>query len=484
MRKLLAICILLVSLPALAQEPVPTGYKVSFIVAVGKTHAQVTTQLSNGGTAKVTYALTSAGTAWQRSQPEKFWLVEGSLIGGEFVANGRFFNSDPIYSGQPVPGHTTPKGQASGGNWVGDDGQTYNPETGQPETSGPPAPGSSGNPYNPPSAGGGSVGGSSGGGTSNTSGPGRVYRKAFDIVNTFGFPCAFNVRWVGTGVNASLVKFVVTRVCQPGEKVSILIEENYAFNVDYTPIVDGIPNEGGNVDLGGAGEENGSGPGVGTTPGTTQPLDPVRPAGQGDTYGAVNRVGEIMRAYGEAARTGQNIANNNLEKIKGLFDQAVNKLNQIASNTAGGGGSGGSGGTGGGDGDGSVTIEGDALAALQSIDSKMDDQSTPPDLEEVAVVPEGDDKSGEITRIREAWGEIAGKLQGTINSLGLGPTLGNESWTFTIPTPFEPVVLDLEGWFGSFLTTFRGVILAFVSINFVRRLIAAIRGSMVDASPV
>lgn len=206
---------------------------------------------------------------------------------------------------------------------------------------------------------------------------------------------------------------------------------------------------------------------------TTPPLPTPDPAPSGDVAAAINRHAALTQAYGEAARTAAGITNNNLDSLEKLFGEALQELQSIDSKT----------GTGSGGTSGPVTIEGDALARLQSIDQGINAPATAPDftplpLPAVHATLGNDNKISEVNEIRSGMAELGEALQGVVGSLGLGANYASTPLSFSFSALGNTYALNLE-LYAWVLDLMRNFFLGLLSLSFVWRLLNTIRGIFV-----
>lgn len=205
-----------------------------------------------------------------------------------------------------------------------------------------------------------------------------------------------------------------------------------------------------------------------TSPVTTPGLNIPAPGAAGDATAATNRVADVLKLYGDDAKTARNIANNSLDAIKefakGIKDkmaeaasiegEQLEKLGEIAGNTEGGSG-----------GDTSTAPQPETPPALADI----------PDMEHIGE----DNNLGDMAGIKADMADIGNSLAGLVGSLGLSASYGATPWEFVFHTRWGTYSFDVEASAGWFMDILRALVLGIFSLHFAWRLITTIRGALV-----
>jgi hypothetical protein len=253
---------------------------------------------------------------------------------------------------------------------------------------------------------------------------------------------------------------------QPGQSLNydLTSDEAFGYMVDWD-LGDGLTAAGTNGYSTPTGNTPPSGTGVTqTSPVNTPGLN--TPAAASDTTGAVNRVGDILKLYGDDAKTARNIANNSLDALKKFAGDIKAKMDEAAS------------------------VEGEQLEKLGEIAGNTEGGTTtapggpsPGPLPEVEGPPDMTapaDNLGDMAGIKADMAQIGDSLAGLVGALGLSANYGATPWEFVFNTRWGTFSFDVESSAGWFMDILRALFLGIMSLHFVWRLILTIRGAMVS----
>lgn len=302
--------------------------------------------------------------------------------------------------------------------------------------------------------------------------PAEEHKAPVSITNPFSYPATPIITLTDPQGNPLLDDMGLPMeqrgpTLQPGQNLTydLTSDEPFGYMIDWD-LGDGLTAAGTNGYSSPTGNTPPTGTGVTqTSPVNTPGLNTGSPAS--DTTGAVNRVADVLKLYGDDAKTARNIANNSLDALKefakGIKDkmdeattlegEQLEKLGEIAGNTEGG--------------TTQPTNDGPSPAALPEVEA-------PPDM----TAP--DDNLGDMAGIKADMADIGQSLAGLVGALGLSASYGATPWEFSFGTRWGTFSFDVESSAGWFMDILRALFLGIMSLHFVWRLILTIRGAMVS----
>lgn len=384
-----------------------------------------------------------------------FIAESGYLESGAFVPVGKYYKSTKIYSDgtkDPAESPGTINGDGTkvdaGGNPVNDVGDPLPPNT-------------------DPGTGGGTGGsggtGDSGGGGSTSGGGSTTHYAVFSVANDQPFPVAYVAE--AKDAAGAIVATVAIDQLQPGQLVAgVRLIASVPFTYAVYMVIDGVRALPAVIT---GSSTSGTLPPGNQQPPTTPPstAPPETPGSSttdlGGVLNGINRMAGLLKEGNDQQKQSLNIANNSLDRIRGLTetmknligeakDQANNNAGAIKSDTQ--------------------SIE-DELKGMNSTEKS----AMPGTLQDPEQEPGVAGAANSLAAIKAGYGGIKSAFGGLVGSITPTPQDDLEiSWD--IDTPWGTVYADAS-FLSPILDVIRQVALAVISFIYIGRFISKFRGA-------